>query len=83
MKQFIWKNALRKVSESIILAGGIIILVGAYYSIVKAGIPYQDPTLEMQIQYAVDSKVGETLVGCGIVITVFSIIVRSILQILK
>ena len=76
-------NTIKKVSGSIILAGVIIFLIGAYYSVVKAGIPYQDPTPEMQIQYAVDSKIGETLAGCGFGLTVLGVIVRLIVKKLK
>lgn len=37
------------------IAGGLAIsFTGAYYCIVKAGIPYRDPQLELQIQYAVN-----------------------------
>lgn len=51
--------------EALLLAGGIIFLIGLYYWIVKAGIPYQDPPPELQIQYAVNDAIGVTLLTNG------------------
>ena len=42
-------NILSQTVNSVMMAGGIILLIGLYYSMVKAGIPYQDPPLELQI----------------------------------
>lgn len=41
---------LRQTINAIFLAGIIILFIGVYYWIIKAGIPYQDPPLELQIQ---------------------------------
>lgn len=41
--------------------GVVIFAIGMYFAFVKAGIPYQDPTVEMQIQYMADMKVGDIL----------------------
>ena len=48
-----FKNILCRICNSAILAGVIIFFIGAYYCVIKAGIPFQDPPLELQIQYAV------------------------------
>lgn len=53
--------------------------MGAYYCVIKAGIPYQDPPLELQIQYAVNMGIGEQLVKNGFVLIVCSGVVRVIL----
>lgn len=45
---------LRQTINTILLSGIIILFTGAYYCIVKAGVPYRDPQLELQIQYAVN-----------------------------
>lgn len=65
--------------NSIILAGIILCLMGLYYSIVKAGIPYQDPPLELQIQYAVYKGTGEALLKNGFIITICGGIIRLLL----
>ena len=52
------------------LAGIIILVIGSYYLMIKAGIPYQDPTVEMQIQYAISYGIGEILTKTGVVIAV-------------
>ena len=72
------RKALKTIFNSIILAGVIILFIGLYYSVIKAGIPYQDPPLELQIQYAVNMGIGETLLKYGFLITVFGIILRII-----
>ena len=64
--------------NSLILTGGILFLMGLYYWMIKAGIPYQDPTLEMQIQYTVDMRIGEILMGNGFLIAICGGIIRLI-----
>lgn len=73
------RNILCQVINSVILAGVIIFLVGLYYSIIKAGIPYQDPPLELQINYAINMRIGKILVGKGLLIAVCGGIIRLIL----
>ena len=69
--------------NSLILAGVILIFMGLYYWMIKAGIPYQDPTLEMQIQYTIDLRIGEILLGNGFLIAVCGGIIRLILKLIK
>ena len=73
------RNILCQVINSVILAGVIIFLVGLYYSIIKAVIPYQDPPLELQINYAINMRIGKILVGKGLLIAVCGGIIRLIL----
>lgn len=54
-----------RAADSVISAGVIVFFIGLYYWIVKAGIPYQDPPLELQIQYAVNMGIGNVLVVKG------------------
>ncbi len=37
----------------------------ALYTVIKAGIPYQDPPLELQIQYAIHAGIGDELLRIG------------------
>lgn len=60
-----WKHTCRTLGSAVVLAGCMIFMIGAYYEVVKAGIPYQDPPLELQIQYAVYTGVGEELCRIG------------------
>lgn len=69
--------------NSVIMAGGIILLIGLYYSVVKAGIPYQDPPPALQIQYAVNMGIGEALVGKGFAIALCGAAVRLILWLVR
>ena len=68
------------------IIGLIILFIGLYYCIVKAGIPYQDPTPEMLEKYMRDMRIGEYLVIIGFCIELINIIIvitNSIIKKLK
>lgn len=71
---------LRLASGAVILAGIIILFTGIYYWVIKAGIPYQDPPLELQIQYAINTGIGNTLVKEGLLISICGGIARLLFQ---
>ena len=75
-------NILCQTVNSIIMAGVIVLFIGLYYSVIKAGIPYQDPPLELQIKYAINMEIGETLTGKGFAIAICGGIVRIILALI-
>lgn len=64
------RNIFRKISIAVLLAGVIILVIGLYYLVIKAGIPYQDPTVEMQIQYAIHHGIGSVLSKTGLILAV-------------
>lgn len=65
MKEKVYKY-ICQIAKATALSGIIMILMGIYYYMVKAGIPYQDPPLELQIQYEINLKVGKILLENGI-----------------
>ena len=69
--------------NSLILAGVILLFIGSYYWMIKAGIPYQDPTLEMQIQYTIDLRIGEILMRNGFRIAICGGIIRLIFGLIE
>lgn len=73
------KRILCQMINSVIMAGVILLFIGLYYSVIKAGIPYQDPPLELQIKYAVNAEIGEILTGRGFLIALCGGVVRLIL----
>ncbi len=73
-------NYIRQIVSAVVLSGVILILIGSYYCMVKAGIPYQDPPLELQIQYIVDMRIGETLLKNGMLMTICGGVVRLVLR---
>lgn len=77
MKEKVMGN-LHWMINSVILAGVILFFIGLYYFLIKAGIPYQDPPIELQIQYAINMGIGEILLGTGFLITICSGIIRLI-----
>ncbi len=70
------ESYLRLTFNAVILAGIIILFTGMYYCVIKAGIPYQDPPLELQIQYAINMGIGNILVKEGLLISICGGIVR-------
>lgn len=66
--------------NAVIIAGIIIWLIGLYYAMIKAGIPYQDPPLDLQIQYEVHARIGDILMGSGFKIAIGSGIIRFVLN---
>ena len=69
-------NVLKTIFTGLIIAGIIMILMGVYYLIVKAGLPYQDPPMELQIEYAVNNRVGSVLSVTGLILTVVGAVLR-------
>lgn len=70
-------------SGAIILAGVIILAVGGYYEVIKAGIPYQDPPLELQIQYAINLGIGDELCKIGFYTILCGIVFRLVFWIVR
>lgn len=77
------KNILCKICTAVILSGCIIFFIGLYYWIIKAGIPYQDPPLELQIQYAIHMGIGDILVKDGAIMLVCGGVSRLILKLIR
>lgn len=71
---------LRRLSGAAFSGGLVMALIGAYYAVVRAGIPYQDPTVEMQISYAIDMGVGSTLLKLGAVLTAVGAALKLLLR---
>lgn len=68
---------------ALIIAGIIILTIGLYYSVFKAGIPYQDPTPELQIQYEINYNIGNIMTKAGFLTTVCSGGLCAVLLIIK
>lgn len=75
----IYKYILQALN-AVVLSGIILIFIGSYYCVVKAGIPYQDPPLELQIQYIIDMRIGEILLKKGLFMTICGGVVRLVLR---
>ena len=69
---------LKQLLNSFILAGIIILFIGLYYMVVRAGMPYQDPPLELQAKYAVSMGIGEELIKDGVWIVLLNVVMRVI-----
>ena len=71
-------NLFCEISNAVLLSGLIILVIGLYYLVIKAGIPYQDPTVEMQVQYAIHYGIGSVLSKTGLILAVLGGIARMI-----
>lgn len=77
------ESYLRLTLNAVILAGIIILCTGMYYCVIKAGIPYQDPPLELQIQYAINMGIGDILVKEGFLISICGGIARWLFKLVR
>ena len=76
------KRILNNIANGLLIAGVIILLISAYYLVIKAGIPYQDPLPELQIKYAVNAGIGEELFKNGSIVFVIGLAGRIITSLL-
>ena len=67
-------NIIKSILNGVIISGMIILVIGLYYLIIKAGIPYQDPTEELRIQYVINMGIGEMLIGNGFLVFILGLI---------
>ncbi len=72
-----------RILDSTIIAGIIILVFGAYYAVIKAGIPYQDPPLELQIVYAAREKMATELIFVGIQVIALGALLRGIVWLVE
>lgn len=55
-------STMRRFWPQAIIAAGLLLLVGGFiYDVMFAGIPYQDPTPEMSVRYALHSGIASTI----------------------
>lgn len=76
------KSVFYRLSGAAVLAGFIILIIGVYYEVIKTGIPYQDPPLELQIQYAINMGVGNELCRIGFLTILYGAAFRLILRLI-
>ena len=73
------KQRFKNFFSGFVVAGFINIVIGVFYLVVVAGIPYQDPTPEMQINYAANMRVGDILFLIGAFLCIIGIIGKIVL----
>lgn len=64
----------KKIIQVIAVLGGILVIAGLYFTVVKAGLPYQDPTPEMVAQYERDTGIGMVLLLAGLGTGIFCLV---------
>lgn len=68
------RKKLKALFNSVIIAGIIVIVIGVYFWMFKAGLPYQDPTTEMTIKWMSYNFAGKACLTCGIVAFLFGVL---------
>ncbi len=58
---------LKRLLDGLALAGAMILVLGLYFWLIRAGLPYQDPTPKMSFEWKVNYRVGEVLTLLGAV----------------
>ena len=74
---------IRVFTDAIMLSGLIVIAIGIYFSLFKAGLPYQDPTIEMTIQWNAWYIAGDSCLKSGGICFIIGLIGRFLCQIFK
>lgn len=59
------KKAARMLALFVLFAGVGILIMGVYFAVVKAGVPYQDPPDILKAEYAAFDEAGKTCLWTG------------------
>lgn len=59
------RKAVRMVALFFLFSGLGILTMGIYFAVVKAGLPYQDPTETLVAEYAAFSEAGKICIWTG------------------
>ena len=76
-------SAIKNILNGMIIAGVMVLVIGLYYWMIKAGIPYQDPTEELRIQYAINIGIGDALIRNGFKILILGVVCRLVMLVLN
>ena len=63
--------------NAVIISVVIIWFIGLYYLMIEAGIPYQDPPLDLWIQYEINAGIGDILMGIGCILRLVLYLIRK------
>lgn len=66
------KAIIQKIPLMLVLLGIIILFIGLYYVIIKAGIPYQDPTPELLQKYNNYTHTGHVFIKISMAMELIS-----------
>lgn len=69
------KKAVRMVALFFLFAGVGILCMGVYFAVVKAGVPYQDPSDILLAEYNAFDEAGKICIFTGSVSIVLSIVI--------
>jgi hypothetical protein len=69
---------MKTLCRALIAVGTVLAAIGVFYILIKAGLPYQDPTLDMQIDYLANQKAGRILFLYGVIIFAIGFLLRLI-----
>lgn len=67
---------MNKIARNIIAIGLLLVIIGFIYDMKFAGIPYQDPPIELQIKYNRNQKIANWIMDSGVAIFVVGLIIR-------
>ncbi|WP_408069321.1 hypothetical protein [Butyrivibrio sp. JL13D10] len=76
-------SVIKNILNGMIIAGVMVLVIGLYYWMIKAGIPYQDPTEELRIQYVINMGIGDALIRNGFKIFILGVVCRLVMLVLN
>lgn len=76
-------NKLKALVSAVWIAGIMLIFIGIYFLAVGAGIPYQDPTVELTIKWEANYLAGTMCTKCGVAFFIIGIVGYVVLRICR
>ena len=77
------RDKVRTLFAAVILSGVIVLGIGLYYVLVKAGLPYQDAPTDLAIEWMADQRAGETLSQTGALVLGIGVLGQILLYLSK
>jgi hypothetical protein len=66
---------MKKTGKYVFGIGLLVIVVGFLYEIMFAGIPPQDPPIDLQIRYDRDHKIASWIMNSGLIVTAVGVLI--------
>jgi hypothetical protein len=73
---------MRRLKPILLFLTGLLVIVGGFiYDVIFAGIPYQDPTPDMEAKYAYHARIASIFYKSGMLVGVFGAVLALVRKI--
>ena len=71
-------NMVKSITSAVIIVGIILFFIGFYLAAIKGGIPYQDPTTQLQIKWQAYHIAGDWNMTAGLILTFCGVLTKIV-----